>query len=153
MGLLSVGVGLVLHQQRAVLGSAKIDPAKYRIKILFPEMNQEVGKHLDIKGTYKSLPEAGVQIWVFEFSPTSQKYYPKRSVIVTNDEKWESLACGMKGNPGERRELVVALVGPAGQALCEYYRTVGDTTKNWVGIRTLTPDTMICDRVTMKIKA
>jgi hypothetical protein len=153
MGLLAVGVGVMLHQQRGVLGGAKMDPAKYRIKFFSPQMNQEVGKQVDITGTYKSMPEKGVEIWLFEFSPTSQKYYPKRPVITNGDGQWKSDACELRGNPGVRRELVVATVGPAGRALCEYFRTVGEQTKDWVGIRTLTPDSDICDRITVKVKS
>jgi len=54
--------------------------------------------------------------------------------------------------PGSR-QILVALVGKAGQALCEYYRKVGRETELqtgqdiWPGIPTLTPDIIECDRV------
>jgi hypothetical protein len=155
MGLVCAGMGLGLHQKRDVLGSAgeKIDAVKYGFRIRSPETNEAVGNRLDIKGTYQTGPCAGVQIWIVEFSPSTQKYYPKRQVIINEKEKtWESLDCHIRGNPKERRGLVVAAVGPAGQALCEYFLIAGDETKNWVGIRKLTPDIVECDHVTVKIK-
>jgi len=43
----------------------------------------------------------------------------------------------------------VAAVGPAGQALCDYFLITGN---DQIGIPKLTPDIIECDQVMVKIK-
>src|SRR5882672_8945242 len=145
MGLFCAGMGLGLHQKRDALGPAgeKIDAAKYGFRIRSPETNEVVGNRLDIKGDYQTEPRPGVQIWIIEFSPSSQKYYPRKQVIINEKEKtWQSLDCRIRGNANDRRCLVVEAVGPAGQALCEYFLITGNDP---IGIPKLTPDIIECD--------
>jgi hypothetical protein len=153
LGVACAVVGVVRLQPGAARSADKINPTKYGLRIDRPD--GDVRRQWDITGRYTSLPlpEAGTEVWVFEFSPTSQTYYPKRPITINGNDQWKSDACHMKGDPGTRRDIVVAIVGAPGLALIDYHRKVGEETKRWVGIKKLTPDIVECDRITVTIKA
>jgi len=155
MGLVCAGVGLVLYKRRDNLGPSReeLEAARYGIRIASPGENDFVSNRVDVKGSYEIKPGPDIEAWVLEFSPTSQKFYPKRRVIFDQRRKnWEAIDFGIGGKNSDKRILIVAVLGLGGQALCNYYQAAGEENKRWPGIPKLTPDSVECDRVTVKIK-
>ena len=153
MGVVVVGVGgLLLWREKAPPASTPSCEV-YGIKIVYPRNGQEVEADFEIYGTYKTKPPNEKIVQVFHGPPGTPAYWPIIEAKVNFDVERKTWHTGARigGNPAPR-DIVVALMEQAGQALCDYYHKVGEETGKWPGIITLTPDIVECDRVTIKRK-
>jgi len=94
-------------------------------------------------------PPGDYTAMIFDFGPKSHTYRPRQRAILSAATKtWTAYNVNVRGQPGEERFLILALVGKGGQALCKYFDEVTKQVEaNRPPIYTLTPDIVECDRV------
>jgi hypothetical protein len=141
--------GLFLKREKSGYSASKDLSTDYGIKITFPQDGAEVGKEIEVLGIYEIRPPDNL-IRVFEHSPITHHYWPGRYVTFNLKQKTWAATTRLGGDPNDKRVIVVASMGEAGRALLDYYDKVRSETKQWVGIRTFTPDIKECDRIIVK---
>jgi hypothetical protein len=122
---------------------------EYGLKITSPKKSptETVGEKISLVGTYLQVP-TDKRVVIIEYVPRDQNYWFQGAVrFQQENNRWIS-DIEIGGDREMERVLQVAVLGPAGQALMDYFHLVADENK-WVGVRTLTPppDTIICDEV------
>jgi hypothetical protein len=120
---------------------------EYGLTIVSPEkaIIETVGSKIALHGTYLQAP-SDKRFVIIEYVPRDQNYWFQGAVrFQPSSDRWTT-DVEIGGDWNMERVLQVAALGPAGQALMDYFLLVADTNA-WVGIRTLTPDTLICDEV------
>lgn len=149
MGVIVAGTGgLLLWRENTEKLSDKIStPSKYGVEIVSPNKMQiqEVRNPMDISGKYRNLKNVSIQC----FAVYNGEYWPvlKPGSLIINQGNWHAkLSFGGDTGP---RTIISAVSGKSGLALCEYYWKVGEETGEWPSIRTLAPDIVECDRVTV----
>jgi hypothetical protein len=145
--IVAAGGGILMWGKRPE--ATLLDPKKYGFKITSPIDGAKV-QMPDVSGTYVESPPPGYVAMIFDFGPKAHTYRPRQRAILTASTKtWTAYTVNIRGEPGEERFLILALVGKAGQALCTYFDEVGKHTdpKNRPPIYTLTPDIIECHRV------
>jgi len=148
IGVIVAGVGgLLLWRESASPGLPPSCDA-YGIRIVSPRPGADIEAEDEIHGTCeKTLPKDTV-MRVFHIASEDQVYWPMLEANVHFDlehKTWHTRSF-IGGGPGPR-DIVIALMGPAGQALWRYYVKVIKETDKWVGIDALTPDIVECARV------
>lgn len=131
---------LLQKQQKHSSVSAK---ENYGIKIVTPENGDKVGETIRIRGVYNELP-IGSTLQIFTISKDRQ-YRPQQEARVTvdkNSKEWRASlsAASIEMETGKSKTIGIALMGDAGDALCEYFWKAGHLAKQYPGIEKLTPD-------------
>ena len=150
MGVLTaLGGGLLFWRKESQVDQK--NAVKYGFRITSPVDGQEVDV-VDVRGTYQHKPPAEAIISVFELTPSRNELWPKSIEYIDLDETkktWRAERVRVGSSVGQK-VLAVAVVGKAGQALLDYYQRVAERTNPHPGILRLTPDMVICDRVSVK---
>jgi len=121
----------------------------YGIQVLSPQDRDHVGPSFTVRGTYKRRPPDG-SIRLFKID-ISDQYWPVDTKISYDDAQkgWEGQVL-LPDASGTRVDLRIAIVGEAGNVLCEYFERVGESGHKY-GIRTLTPDVQECGRAVVVV--
>jgi hypothetical protein len=147
MGAVVAGLGVILIWRRGRDVQASPEEIKdYELKIAFPTREQEVGERIRMSGTYKRKPPTG-SVVILDQSLADGRYWFKRSLVDFEEPNRWSADLHIAGQPPTHRKICIAVAGPAGKALLEYYFTVTKETEKYVGVSTLTPDIAVCDSV------
>jgi hypothetical protein len=119
-------------------GNVRALKANYGFRIEAPKTDHRVTSPLEVRGTFKRQPPAGLAR-ILELVPSSPAtYWPKPKLIITADTKSWSTRIHFGGKSGEKRVLYVALCGPDGEAMFDYYRRAGDKGLS-LGLRSFPP--------------
>lgn len=149
MGAVVAAVGGLLYWRERNASTLRSCDS-YGLRIDAPRPGEEIDEEYQVSGVYLKKPPKGTHIQLFHAPPDEDSYWPMMEARVTFDEvnkTWHTPAWS-GGVPGPR-EVMVAVMGEAGQALCKYYYKVGKETGRWPSITTLTPDIIPCDRVSV----
>jgi len=131
-------------------GEAESSPPKptdwYGFTIASPTEGASVGKTINLNGTYRKVPP-DKRVVIIEYVPQDGDYWFKDGPIrFRRDNHW--FARIDIGGTRKERVLQLAVLGPDGQALMDYYFQVAS--KNiWIGVKKLTADTVSCGEVTV----
>jgi hypothetical protein len=118
-----------------------------QLKIISPSDGEKADSWFRVSGTYKIKP-AMSHLQIFTTTHNGSGYWPQE--VATFDESKNAWSAGVNigGIPvGNPVIIIVALVGPEGQALCNYYNKVGQQTQRWTSIDVLTSDISEVDRI------
>jgi hypothetical protein len=153
-GVVLLGGALLLWRGSPV--EAAISPARYHIKIRGPIAGELVGRRFQIHGTYSGKLPPGYALEIFEINESRSDYRPRRRANINNDGTWRAVEVWGGTRSGESKLYMVALAGPCGQLLTEYYRAVGDRFKEFDKTRPpvnrLPADVHECDRVRVTLQ-
>ncbi len=117
------------------------------IKITSIRDDAKVDRFFTVSGTYKNTP-SNKRLQLFVIAPKGESgYWPQGVATFDNGDKTWRAEVHVGGNSGDTATIIAAVVGPEGQALCNYYKKVGDKTQQWPSIDVLTSDISEVDRV------
>ena len=156
LALMTVGVvvilvgALLLWAGHFAPGAARRLKKDYGFRIEAPVHGQRASSPIEVRGSFRREPPDAVAR-VLEFIPQNGTYWPKSRLVINSAAKTWSAKFGFGGAIGEQRVFIVALCGPAGDALFEYYQRAGKESGKWVGIQTLPPDVVLRERVAIEI--
>ena len=101
---------------------------------------------LEVRGTYKTKPEADV-VALFVTRQVRDLWWPMRpAVSFEAGNRWVGRV-HLGSAPPSQEVIVLALVGPNGQVLRDYYEKVGARHGDYQPLDRLTDDTVECDSV------
>jgi len=124
--------------------SDKFDKVKENgITLISPTNGATVGSTINIRGNCHQLP-AGTTLQVFTISP-ERLYRPQlgaRIIIDKDSKQWHASlnADSIEMKVGQSKTIGIALMGEAGEALCQYFWKAGKLAGQFPGIEKLTPD-------------
>ncbi len=141
------------RQQKLQLSKSNKDD--YGIKIIAPVNGEKVDNTILIRGIYNELPTSS-SLQVFTISQDRQ-YRPQqgaRVIVDRNAKEWHASlsTTSIEMQKGQNKTIGVALIGEAGDALCQYFWKAGRLAKQYPGIDKLTPDIIFYGEVVV-IKA
>jgi hypothetical protein len=146
MGGIVAGIG-----SYQILRGSKSEPdtscKEYDIRITSTQPGQLIVRgDIDVYGTYKKWP-AGKSVRLFVIDRRNQ-YWVQTPTIRRNEKEksWHSQV-HIGGSADTHAIIMIAIVGEAGQALCEYYRRVKEVVKEPIGITGVPSDVTECDSV------
>jgi hypothetical protein len=122
---------------------------KFGLTIESPKNGQRIGTEVLAEGKAGSV-DPGKRVVLIECVPGIQNCYwfKGTATILENRGRWFMQAY-FGGKPEETRILKLAILGPDGQALMDYYDLVAPEI-NWrTGVPKLTNDTVWCDEVSV----
>ncbi len=130
----------LIQQQAQTSMPTKIN---YGIKMITPTNDDKVGDKIIIRGVYNELPTS-MSLQVFTISKDRQ-YRPQqeaRVIIDKHSKEWHTTlsAASIDMASGQTKIIGIALMGEAGDALCQYFWKAGHLAKQYPGIEKLTPD-------------
>lgn len=145
-GVLVAGVG-ILQIFKSSKSESKPACKDYHIKITSIQPGQIIARgDIEITGTYKKFPnDKSVKVFVID---RRNQYWVQTRPIRKDDKSkiWHSQVL-LGGSVDTHATIAIGIVGSAGDAMCEYYKRVGDVTGQRVGITMMTPDVAECDSV------
>lgn len=151
IGFFVVALGALLlwaaHQVPVNVRALKKD---FGFRIESPVHGRHASSPIEVRGSFKREPPDGIAK-VLELVPANGTYYPKSRLVINSAAKSWSTKFSFGGASGEQRVFVVALCGPAGDAMFDYYQRVGKESGKWVGIQALPPDVVLRERVAIEI--
>ena len=131
MGGIIAGFGVLLIWRERNRNKPQLDQ-DYGLKIVSLQDGQDVGEELDVHGTYQKRPPNG-SVKLFIKSPRTGEHWPETTKITFKENTWHGRV-QIGGKAGRKRIVEIAVMGEAGQVLCEYYEKVGKDTGEWPGI-------------------
>jgi hypothetical protein len=162
LGALACGIGgLLIWRTRTGNGTNEHLREDYGIKFTSPSHHKEVGDRFDVEGVYRIKPPVDIVLAIFEYSPNSRQYYPKRLAHFDENLKmWKAPTIGIGGDPGDERIIAAVIMGEEGLSLWDYsdkltkiIHQIRDKHNEKVrvpGLANLTSDMLECDRVTVR---
>ena len=167
LGFFIATADVLLHISSMSKKPARIDPARYGIKITRPGKGEEIDV-IDVEGEIQHALPDGYSLRVFRVFPGSERMGPMgRATITLATKKWVADNCSAGGRSGEKRSIAAFIVGPSGASLIDYHidaarihrktmdqlrQATGDEGEYLPAIRTDAPDMFESDRVAIKIK-
>lgn len=166
---LLIGIGLIvgalavvfLLQRGAALCEVNLGPLKfnlpcssephpltcadYGIKITSPQSGTKVWQTFNVQGTYVNEPPADSILLMLK-APAGD-YFLQRMVMIDRAQRTWQGEVVLGNDSGKNFTIVVSRIGNDGRALFDYYTKVGNATKSWPAVETLTEDMLVCDRV------
>jgi hypothetical protein len=126
-----IGVGLIAVGVRVHLSPTRKHPApianpdEYGITITEPRDHDAVTR-VDVRGAIAKPPPDGYALWILRVYPSTEAFiFLKKARVNIKNHTWDAPACDMGGSrSGDKRELAAVLVGPAGNALNDYFDEV-----------------------------
>jgi len=123
---------------------------KYNIKIHQPKDSDDIESPFRISGSYEVKPPDG-SLRILEYSPKSSDYWIKNEVIFEESKKhWFVENVYICGEHGDKREISVAYFGENGKILAIYYEKVNEGLRSLIGMKKLSKDIQICDKVNIR---
>lgn len=125
---------------------------KYGIKIHHPRNGDDVLVPFRMSGSYTIKPTEG-SIRILEFSIGSAQYWIKNEVLFDElTKQWFVERVHIGGEDGEKKEMSIAYIGDNGKDLVNYFDRTNQLLDCWIGIKKLSSDIKICDKVIVKLK-
>ncbi len=125
---------------------------QWHCTITSPRDNDLVEPKVSVRGDCESKLPAGYVLQIFDVNTRDTYYRPRRVGVISDDERhWQANDVTLGGRPGDIRVIAVAVMGMAGQALCDYYHLREQGGGNPPGIRKLTPDINIRSQVSVRL--
>jgi hypothetical protein len=103
----------------------------YGISILTPSTGDDVDL-TTVRGTIKKAIPDTHQLWVLRFYPDGEFVPLHEANIDLTNQTWVAYQCAAGGSKGDIRFFVVALVGPDGQSLLDYFLQASDRHNAWM---------------------
>jgi hypothetical protein len=119
------------------------------IKVISPSDGEKADLTFIVSGTYKIKPYIS-HLQLFTTTHYGSGYWPQEVAGFDESKNTWHARVNIGGIPIDKPVIiVVALVGPEGQALCNYYNKVGQQTQRWPSIDVLTSDISEVGRITV----
>lgn len=162
LGVITSGIGgLLIWRTRTGNKTDEYLRKDYGIKVTSPSHHKEVIDRFEVEGVYKIKLPIDIVLGIFEFSPNSRQYYPKRLAHFDENLKmWKVPKIGIGGRPGDDRIIVAVIMGKAGLSLWDYsdklveiIHQARDRHNEKIripGLDSLTTDMVECDRITVR---
>jgi hypothetical protein len=141
-------LGLFLFFLQSELGGV-IDANKYEFKIGQPSTGDAVEPRYTLRGTYKKKPPSSYTAYIVELDPSTNRYRPRKPVIIENGGKWKAVNVWSDEKSGRDLTAMVMLIGKNSQTLISYYDSIAAVRP---AIKSLPADCVECDRVDLKSK-
>lgn len=164
LGVITSGIGgLLIWRTKTGNKTDEYLRKDYGIKFTSPSHYKEVNDKFDVEGSYKIKLPGDIVLGIFEFSPYSRQYYPRRLANFDENLKvWKVPSLGIGGKSGEERIIVAVIMGKAGQSLWDYSgklveiihraREKHNEKIRIPGLDSLTTDMVECDRITVRLR-
>jgi len=149
MGIVVAGFGALLIWRTRKEIAPQVLAQECELKITAPLNGAVVDESTQFAGSFKKIPSEGSIVLLEQSVTTGDYWFKKRPVIDEKNKQWY-IDSRVGGEPGKERVIYLAIMGKSGQALWDYYRRVGEETKQWPPMRTLTTDIIICDNVRVR---
>ncbi len=142
--------GLLIWRARSEVNPTSL-AKECDLKITTPMSGTDVGERIQFGGSYKKKPPEKSVVLIEQSVTSGDYWFKKRPVFDEKNKQWY-IESRVGGEPGQQRMVFVAILGESGQALWDYYWRVGEETKQWPSMRTLTADIIFCDNVKVRRK-
>lgn len=149
MGIVVAGFGALLIWRVRKDVDPQVLAQECELKITAPLNGAVVDESTQFAGSFKNLPHEGSIVLIEQSVSTGDYWFKKRPVIDEKNKQWY-IDSRVGGDPGKERVIYLAILGKSGQALWDYYQRVGQETKQWPAMRSLTTDISICDNVRVR---
>lgn len=112
------------RSEHAATTGPRFDPEKWACKITSPRNGEFMpDEKTDVRGTCSPLPSP-YELRIFDKDTGTNYYRHGIQATISSDGQWEAQNVDVSARPGEPRAIVAAVVGPCGQAFCNYYGQV-----------------------------
>ena len=143
--------GLLLFWLDASKNKAHLSRNKYGIRIKSPSRDHtEHSDAVKLVGGYKVKPPSQ-SLRLLIASEDKTQYWPHRIIeqFDEGEKEWFASASLEQPKSGEKYGvlIILALVGPTGKALWDYYYKIGQKHRVWEPLYPLPPDVIECDEV------
>lgn len=123
---------------------------KFRLRISTPPGGIVLppGRH-PVSGTYVKRPPDG-SILLVNLSRDGSRLWPQVPADFSFDTTAKTWTGRVWVDEGTDGQVGIAVVGPSARVLVNYYRDVGETSRQWHPLTQLPPDLVICDHAPIR---